>query len=94
MMGSKKTGMVQGVFWCCLEKMSSVFQKYLNFFYKLYQEQNTKLFVILTTVVQRQGDIGLGREDLLCSFPWRSLEGSFSDLGGHLLPTVSLEYGG
>lgn len=37
----KQTGMVQGLFRCCLQKRSSLFLEYLSFFYKPHQEQNT-----------------------------------------------------
>lgn len=77
----KQTGMVQGLFRCCLQKRSSLFLKYLSFFYKPCQEQNTvKPLAVLTVVVQRQDGMSLGGEDLLCSFPGKSLEGAFSDL--------------
>lgn len=70
----KQTGMVQGLFRCCLQKRSSLF-------YKPCQEQNTvKPLAVLTVVVQRQDGMSLGGEDLLCSFPGKSLEGAFSDL--------------
>lgn len=92
---SKEPEMVRGLFRSLLRKRSSLFLEYLNFLYKPCQEQNAvKPFAILIIVVQRQDGISLGGEAVLCSFPGNSLEGSFSDLGGHLLPTVSVEYGG
>lgn len=59
----KGTGMVQGMFPCCLGKTSLVFLEYLNFFYKPSQEQNTvKPFVVQIQIVVRErlDDISLG----------------------------------
>lgn len=70
----KQTGMVQGLFRCCLQKRSSLFLEYLSFFYKPCQEQNTvKPLAVLTVVVQRQDGMSLGGEDFhFLENPWRA----------------------